>query len=178
MKGIVMNLLNEMVEQELGLAEWNAALEATGYSGVYTAAGLYEDAELLSLVSVVSERSGISVPDLVFAFGKFMFPQFVERYPELVAEDLNFLDFLTTIDDVIHVEVKKLYPDAVIPGFEYTRRSENELELRYRSDRKLCKLAEGLIAGAAEHFSAEYQLEHDPCMLDGADHCGLLVITP
>lgn len=175
MKGIVMNLLAEMVEETFGFEEWDAVLQQAGYSGAYTAGGLYEDSELLSLVGVISERSGIAVPDLVYAFGEFMFPQFVKRYPELIDEKTDFLDFLQTIDDVIHVEVKKLYPDAVTPAFSYARHASNQLELRYQSDRKMCKLAEGLISGAAKHFSTAYELEHEPCMLKGADYCGLLV---
>lgn len=177
MKGIVMNLLAEMVEQTFGLDEWNAVLDQAGYTGAYTAAGRYEDAELLDLVGVISERSDIAVPDLVFAFGDFMFPQFVARYPELIDENVGFLDFLQTIDDVIHVEVKKLYPDAITPAFTYVRHATDRLELRYRSDRKMCSLAEGLIAGAATHFQAEYELAHDICMLKGDDYCGLVVTT-
>ena len=175
MKGIVMNLLAEMVEQKFGLEEWNAILEQAGYQGAYTSAGIYEDSELLDLVGVISSRSGISVDDLVFAFGEFMFPMFVERYPDLVDKNMHFLDFLETIDDIIHVEVKKLYPDAITPAFENLRHEPNKLELRYRSERQMCLLAEGLIKGAAEHFESAYQLSHSPCLKQGADYCGLVV---
>ncbi len=172
-----MNLLNEMVEQQMGMAEWNAVLDETGYSGSYTAAGLYDDAELLTIVGTLSERSGIPISDLVFAFGQFMFPAFSERYPELIDKDMGFLNFLATIDEVIHVEVKKLYPDASTPDFEHQRITENSLLLRYHSERQLCRLAEGLISGAAEFFDETYELTHEPCMHQGADHCGLLVKT-
>ena len=175
MKGVVMNLLNEMVEETFGIEEWNAVLDEAGVSGAYTAAGLYEDAELLSLVSIISQRKDIPVPDLVYAFGEFMFPQFVKRYPGLIDSSMDFLDFLETIDGVIHVEVKKLYPDAITPAFQYERQAENKLLLNYSSSRQMCELAEGLIAGAATHFGVSYELSHSPCMHNGADHCGLLV---
>ncbi|MDA0977562.1 MAG: heme NO-binding domain-containing protein [Proteobacteria bacterium] len=175
MKGIVMNLLNEMVEQEMGLAAWNSALAEAGLTGTYTAAGRYDDNELLSLVSIISRRSGIPEPALITAFGKFMFPAFKQRYPELVDDELGLLDFLATIEDVIHVEVLKLYPDASVPTFTYVRQAENHLEMRYDSPRRLCALAEGLIAGAAAHYNAVYDLHHSPCMHDGAAYCGLNV---
>ncbi len=172
-----MNLLADMVEQKMGLAAWNDVLQQAGLDGAYTAGGIYEDAELFSIVSIISHKSGIPEVDLVFAFGEFMFPAFKERYPELIDDDLPLLDFLATIDDVIHVEVKKLYPDAIPPAFDYLRHRDDQLELRYTSDRKLCRLAEGLIAGAAAHFKTDYDLEHHPCMHDGADYCGIHVTT-
>ena len=36
MKGIVMNILAEMVETQLGLEEWNTVLDEADESGIYT----------------------------------------------------------------------------------------------------------------------------------------------
>jgi len=74
MKGIVMNILAEMVETQLGLNEWNEVLEEADESGIYTATAIYEDARLLNLVGIISQRNSIPASDLVFAFGQFMFP--------------------------------------------------------------------------------------------------------
>jgi len=175
MKGIVMNLLAEMVESQLGIEEWDAVLDTADESGVYTATAIYEDARLLNLVSILSERNGIPANDLVFAFGQFMFPAFYQRYPSLIENHDNMLDFLESLDSVIHVEVVKLYPGAITPGFEPDRKSATQLFLKYESERNLCRLAEGLIDGAAKHFQHEYTLTHAPCAHDGADYCGLLV---
>ena len=111
MKGIVMNLLAEMVETQLGIDEWNQVLDAADESGIFTATAIYEDARLLQLVSILSERNHIAVDDLVFSFGQFMFPAFYARYPNLIDHHDNMLDFLESLDSVIHVEVVKLYPD-------------------------------------------------------------------
>ncbi len=175
MKGIVMNILAEMVETQLGLEEWNAVLDEAEEPGIYTSTALYDDARLLKLVGIISNRNGIPANDLVFAFGQYMFPAFYQRYPELIDGHDNMLDFLESLDAVIHVEVVKLYPGAITPGFEPDRRSPNVLHLKYESDRNLCRLAEGLIEGAAKHFKHSYDLVHEPCGHDGADHCGFLV---
>jgi predicted hydrocarbon binding protein len=82
-----------------------------------------------------------------------------------------FKPFLLTLDQVIHVEVRKLYSDAGLPEFKYQDENDNELVMLYRSPRKLCALAEGLMAGAAKHFNSDYQLKHDICMHNGDDHC-------
>jgi hypothetical protein len=175
LKGIVMTLLAEMVESQFGLAEWGEILKDADLEGAYTSLALYDDAELFVLVSVISQRSGMPQEDLIYSFGEFMFPAFHTRYPQLIDGASGFLDFLESIDSMIHVEVKKLYPDAITPKFEHQRISKRELLLKYHSKRKLCKLAEGLIAGAATHFSTAYTLKHDPCIHRGADYCGLLV---
>ena len=175
MKGIVMNILAEMVETQLGLEEWNAVLDEAEEPGIYTSTALYDDARLLKLVGIISNRNGIPANDLVFAFGQYMFPAFYQRYPELIDGHDNMLDFLESLDAVIHVEVVKLYPGAITPGFEPDRRSPNVLHLKYESDRNLCRLAEGLIEGAAKYFKHSYDLVHEPCGHDGADHCGFLV---
>ncbi len=67
-----------------------------------------------------------------------MFPAFYQRYPALIYGHDNMLDFLESLDAVIHVEVVKLYPGAITPGFKPDRRSQDVLHLKYESDRNLC----------------------------------------
>ena len=104
-----------------------------------------------------------------------MFPAFYDRYPQLIDGHANMLDFLEGLDSVIHVEVAKLYPGAVTPGFSESRRDDKTLHLTYTSERKLCGLAEGLIDGAAKHYGNDFALTHSPCYNEGSDHCGLLI---
>jgi predicted hydrocarbon binding protein len=171
MKGIVFTLLNEMVEENYGLEAWDQLLQNASCDGIYISTETYPDAELMALVGAASEMTNIPANALVKAFGEYMFPSFQEKYPILFKEGMTFKPFLLTVDRVIHVEVRKLYPDAGLPEFKYQDESDNELVMLYRSPRKLCALAEGLIAGAAKHFNADYQLKHDICMHNGDDHC-------
>ena len=41
MKGVVFNLLEEMVEQNFGIAVWDSLLEATNQDGIYVSCLLY-----------------------------------------------------------------------------------------------------------------------------------------
>ena len=81
MKGIVMNILAEMVETQLGLEEWNTVLDEADESGIYTSTAIYDDERLLNLVGILSQRNNIPASDLVFAFGHFMFPAFLQALP-------------------------------------------------------------------------------------------------
>ncbi len=76
-----------------------------------------------------------------------------------------------TLNDIIHPEVRKLYPDADVPEFEFSGRDDSTLTIGYRSRRRLCELAEGFIEGAADHFGESVALEQPRCMLRGDDDC-------
>ncbi len=173
MKGVVFNILADLVEEKFGIEVWDALLQETQQDGIYVSAEAYPDEDLFALVAAGSEKSGIPVNDLVKTFGEYMFPQFHRQNPDFFQPGMTLKEFLLTVDRVIHVEVRKLHPDASLPKFEYVDENDQELTMLYNSPRKLCMLAEGLIAGAATHFDAEYTLSHDTCMHDGADHCRL-----
>jgi hypothetical protein len=64
----------------------------------------------------------------------------------------NSFDFLESIEDHIHVEVRKLYPDAQLPSFETQRVDNNILKMKYSSERSMSDFALGLIEKTVEHY--------------------------
>ena len=174
MKGIVYNLLNEFVEESFGLDTWDELIEVTtpASNGVYTSVELYPDSELLAYVGAISERTGTAPAEVVRLFGQYMLSRFAGIHPEFF-EGHTIKSFLKSVHDVIHVEVEKLHPDVMLPNFTYEDPDEDRLVMHYHSPRKLCHLAEGLIAGCSQHFGVEVELSHDTCMHDGAEHCVL-----
>jgi len=175
MKGVVFDILRDMVEENYGLEGWQAILDKSGSNGIYVSTQSYEDEELMGLVAAASEITGIATGDLVFAFGEFMIPSFYKRFPKFFEDAPNFIKFLVSVDQIIHVEVRKLFPNAGLPTFDYCNEHENSLTMIYKSPRKLCRLAEGLISGSAKHFGQKYDIQHDPCMHRGAEQCVLKV---
>lgn len=174
MKGIVFTVFGKMVEEKFGLKIWDQIIRETNPAsgGIYTASATYSDAEVFSLIGKLSEITQTPANDLVFSFGEYLFHQLAAKYPHFL-KNLTFKKFLMSIEHVIHVEVKKLYPDAGLPTFSYETPSDSELVMIYRSPRKLCRLAEGLIQGASVHLKAPYQLTHPLCMHHGSPHCRL-----
>ena len=173
MKGIVFNLLGDMVESRYGIAAWDALLQTTGQDGVYVATESYPDAQLYDLVGAASNMTGIDAGELIPAFGRYMIPSFARDYPGFFGSGMRLRDFLLTVDQVVHVEVRKLYPGAGLPTFHYNASSPDRLRMDYRSPRRLCALAVGLIEGAAEHFGEACTIGHDVCMHKGDTHCEL-----
>jgi hypothetical protein len=174
MKGIVFTSLGDMVEEKFGLETWNALLKQVELpsGGIYTAGGTYPDEEMVSLIMALSKLVKIEPAELIKTFGVYMFPVLAGKYPNFL-EQKNLKDFLKSIDEVIHLEVRKLYPDASLPSITYEDPAPRQLIVNYRSPRKLCPLAIGLIHGAADHFKEKITIEHPVCMLKGADHCRL-----
>ncbi len=150
---------------------WDSLLQKAGLNGIYTAAGSYPDLQAFNIVGALSKHSGMATDTLLGVFGEYMFSGFVSQYPTFFPEGIHTKELLKSVDGIIHVEVQKLFPDAILPKFEYEDPSEDRLVMKYTSQRKLCKLAEGLFNGAAKHFGESIEHTQSKCMLLGDDHC-------
>ncbi len=174
MKGIVFTLLGKLVEEKWDLATWQELLDETqpASRGAYTSAASYPDQELFDLVGALSRRTGLTADALVRAFGKFTLPQLARLYPDFfTAKGMDAKKFLQSVDGFIHVEVRKLYPDAGLPTFQYEDPAPDRLVMVYRSERKLCRFAEGLIDGTADYFKTAIAHRQVQCVLQGNDYC-------
>ena len=154
MKGVVFTEFMELVESRMGLDMLDRIITEAQLpnDGAYTSVGTYDHAELVRLVLALSAATGTPVPALIHLFGEHLFQRFSVAYPALFADASNSFDFLSRIDDVIHVEVRKLYPDAELPKLRCERIGADGLLMHYTSPRGFGDLAEGLIAGCIAHF--------------------------
>ncbi len=72
------------------------------------------------------------------------------------------------MEDIIHVEVLKLYPEAELPSFEVKQVSRSEMSMLYHSPRRLSDLAEGLITGCLEYFNEKATIKKEIVEQDGS----------
>jgi hypothetical protein len=107
---------------------------------------------MVNLLTYLHKKSNIPIPDLLNAFGKYLFNTFIKNYPSFFSVVDNSFDFLESIEDHIHVEVRKLYPDAQLPSFETQRVDNNILKMKYSSERSMSDFALGLIEKTVEHY--------------------------
>ena len=171
MKGIVFNLLEEAVTSEFGANTWDDLLDAAGLEGAYTSLGSYSDEEVTKLVLAASEALKLPPADILRWFGRRAMPLLFQRYPVFFQGHTSTRSYLLTLNHIIHPEVQKLYPGAATPVFDFDASDAEVLTIAYRSQRKLCALAEGFMHGAADHYQESMHLEHPECMLDGAAQC-------
>jgi hypothetical protein len=160
MKGMIFTELLDMLEDGHGLALKDRVLQRAEpeSGGTYTAVGDYSAGELLRIVQAISAETGKPVSALLEAFGTHMFAHFTRHYGRFFANATSCFDFLGHVEDYIHVEVRKLYPEAELPSFHYPERSADRLVMEYRSPRPLAAFATGLVRAALAHFGERVNL--------------------
>ena len=171
MKGIVFNLLAEIVTRDHGEDAWDSILEDAGVDGAYTSVGNYADEDLTKLVAAASKALDLPPDDVVRSFGRNALPLFAETYPHLFAPYTDTRSFVLALNGIIHPEVRKLYPGADVPDFVFETPADDRLLMHYASARKMCPFAEGLTLGAAAHFGERVEIRQPTCMLRGDDEC-------
>lgn len=168
MKGVVFTEFLELVEDKFGYEVVDFVIESSNLSsnGSYTAIGTYPHQEIHKMLDILSKRVDVSKSELLQTFGKYLTNRFSNSYTEFYEKESNTIDFLNSVEDHIHVEVKKLYPDAELPTFDSEIINANKLVMIYKSKRKLSHLAEGLIYGAAQYYGEEIEV-HRENLADG-----------
>lgn len=173
MKGAIFIALNEMVVEQYDMATWFDIIDEAGASGSYTSGETYTDEELFAIVTVICAKLKVELPDILKAFGIYLFDYLHKAHPVFADQQPSFFDFIQSIDGVIHVEVHKLNEDALTPKINVEQVNDDNAILSYYSPRKLCHLAEGLLTGAAKHYGIEITISQSQCMHEGADDCHL-----
>jgi len=174
MKGVIFNLLESLVIDRFGDAIMEQIYEQAEFSSdvpPFIGPETYPDSDLIAFVSLLSEKLNLPVDDLIYEFGKFMLPVLADKYPVFFQDMESPIEFLKSVNDIIHVEVKKLFDGATPPSITVENVNQNQAEIHYVSKRKLCRLLEGLLEGVAEHFDKNISYHHKQCMKDGFDHC-------
>lgn len=162
MKGVVFVELLEMAEDRFGAEAVDAALEACPLStgGAYTRVGNYPCGELLAIVEALGAVADTPPDALQRSFGHWMMRHFARAYPQIVARHADAFSMLEAIEAEVHVEVRKLYPNAELPRFETERPAPGRLRMTYRSPRPLGAFCHGLIEACLAHFCAEGRVEN------------------
>lgn len=154
MKGIVFVELIRMAESVMGEDAVDDVLDQLdlGTDGAFSTVGNYPCRELLALVDAFGAHLDAPVDALQKQFGLWMFQRFVEGYPAFFEDKTDGFDMLASIEDEVHVEVRKLYPEVELPTFSTERLSSNEFQMIYSSERPLEHFCLGLIEGCMSYF--------------------------
>lgn len=171
MKGIIFNLLEEVVTRDQGEDAWDALLDSTGMSGAYTALGSYPDEHIYRLVAAAAEMLGMPPFEVLRWFGREAIPSLASRYLTYFSAHVSTRPFILSVNQIIHPEVRMIYPGADVPTFGFHDEPDGTLMMSYRSPRRLCALAHGFIEGAALHYRESVGVDHLACMHRGDSEC-------
>lgn len=154
MKGIVFTEFLDLVENRFGLETVDEIIQKSKLpsNGVYTAIGTYAFSEMLTLVYNLSEKTELSIDALLHVYGLHFFSVIERDYPGILATYSNPMSLLSSVESHIHVEVRKIYPDAELPRFEVVEQIGNKLTLLYYSSRCMYAFGLGLMEKAFEHY--------------------------
>lgn len=171
MKGIIFTEFLEMVELKFGLATADQIIEQADLpsEGIYTSVGTYDFNEMVSLITALGKTVDTSADDLIYAFGCYLFSSLTKAHPDVVQNYTAPLQLLYSIEDHIHVHVKKLYPDAELPTFKILEKTDTSLSLIYASSRGLYRLAHGLMEKTFEHFKGSATITYELLQQDGTE---------
>ncbi len=173
MKGVVFVKFSEFVESVWGDEFWDELTQGASLpsEGIYTTTINVDDRELFQLLELITQKKNITSHDAQIAFGKWIFVELYKLAPPQAHDFKDVFEFLFAVQDFIHVEVKKLNPDAILPEFKFIESSQKRILMEYLSPRKLCRFCEGLIIGLSEHTQQEISITHKECIEDGQQHC-------
>ena len=157
LKGTIFVELVKMAESAFGEETVDMVLDKANLDngGAFTTVGNYPCSELVKIVVAFSEHSGLSPEILQKKFGHWMMDHFVEAYPQFFKNKTDAFEMLESIEAEIHVEVRKLYPEAELPTFATERTTPNRLTMTYESPRPLSAFCHGMIEACLEHFDEE-----------------------
>jgi hypothetical protein len=171
MKGIVFTEFLDLVEIKFGLEMvdkiiYQSKLES---EGIYTSIGTYSFSEMLQLLTNLSSNTGISTDNLLLVYAEHFFSLIERSYPGLLASYKDPIEMLASIEDHIHVEVQKIYPDAELPTFVIEEKTENSLIMVYKSSRAMHHFGLGLMNKTFEHFNTTATIDLEKIKEDGTE---------
>lgn len=169
MKGIIFTQFLTMVEEKFDVDLVDKIIQDSKLpnDGAYTAIGTYDYHEFITLIDQLSINTGISVAELQITYGRYLFSYFITHYGDLIKDTHSTFDMLENVDQYIHVEVHKLYPEAELPRFICQSKDDNKMILDYESVRPFADFAEGLMLGCADHYQEKIKIQRE--VIDGGE---------
>ena len=159
MKGIILSEFIEFLEVTLGEDRAQKVIDDSGVKslGAYSRVGLYDYHELIQLLTQTVSETDTDADVLLEGFSDHLFNMFKRDYGGFFEGVSSAAEMLTQIDNHIHVEVQKLYPDAELPRFKYSRNGD-QLTLDYQSPRPLAAVAQALVGACLKFFGDKEKL--------------------
>ncbi|MDG1399007.1 MAG: heme NO-binding domain-containing protein [Polaribacter sp.] len=171
MKGIVFTEFLDLVEDKFGLEMVDSIIEQSKLEseGAYTSIGTYKFSEMLQLLQNLSNNTGVTIDDLLLVYAEHFFSVLQTSYPGLLATYKDPLEMLSSIEDHIHIEVRKIYPDAELPVFIVEERTNKSLIMIYKSSRAMHHFGLGLMNKTFEYFNSSAKIILEKIKDDGTE---------
>lgn len=157
MQGIFFTEFLDLVENKFGLAMVDKIITQSDLNtmGVYTRAGNYSFFEMLELLKNLSSNTNISIDALLLTYGEYFFDVLEQGYPTFLNTYKDPIEVWASIENHIHIEVRKIYPDAELPTFTVVQKTKNKLILIYYSNKAMHYFTLGLMNKTFDYFNTK-----------------------
>ncbi len=169
MKGIVFTEFLELVETKFGYEVVDEIITKSELpsSGIYTSVGTYAFSEMLQLLTHLSHHTQLSIDNLLYVYGGHFFGVLEKNYADILSSYTGPLELLNSIENHIHVHVRKIYPDAELPRFEVVEKSLHKMTMIYYSDRAMYSFAKALMEKAFSYYKKDALITLQKIQEDG-----------
>jgi predicted hydrocarbon binding protein len=176
MNGVIFNEIEKFGRHQLGDEAWQQLVTSAELPrNVYVPITDYPDAELATLVSALSVATGKPPAMLLGAFGEFLAPDLIRMAQHFIEPNWKTIELVANTEGAIHSVYRGSKTNTHPPELECHKLSEHEVVVIYRSSRKMCPLAKGIVRGMAKHFGETVVIREPKCMLKGDDACELVI---
>ena len=173
MYGIVNQAIQGLVTENFGQDSWEKIKKKSNVTDEFFLSDeSYDDAVTYNLAIAASEVLGISVEQVLVAFGEYwVLKTGHERYGSLMKAGGNSLkEFLVNLPN-FHSRVMLMYPKITPPEFQITNQSDTSVLVHYYSSRAgLTAFMQGLLQGLAILYKVEVEIILINDRAKGHDH--------
>jgi hypothetical protein len=176
MNGVFHKGLKEFAVERYSRETWHGAREAAGVEErVYLPVDAHPDREFIELAQALAARVEDPPLEVLEQFGVFVADRLIDTYGQVLDDDWETMDLLENVETAIHTPLRTHDERLDPPRLDCTRDGPNQVTIRYRSPRKLCPVAKGLVRGVAAHYGQQVYVSEPRCMHEGDQRCELVV---
>lgn len=171
MKGIIFTEFLDLVDEKFGLEMVDKIIAQSKLEsgGSYTTVGTYKFAEMLALLTNLSNNTGVSTDDLLYTYAEHFFGVIEINYPGFLQQYKDPIEMISCIESHIHVEVKKIYPESELPTFIVEEKTKDSLVMVYKSSRAMYSFGLGLMHMTFKHFDSTATINLEKIQEDGTE---------
>lgn len=173
MYGIVNKAIQELVELQFGEETWHKIHARSGVKEEYFISNEpYDDDVTYKLAVAVSEETGLSLEQVLIAFGEFWVLNTGQvKYGSLMKAGGDSLkEFLINLPN-FHSRVMLYYPKLTPPEFRIGNVAERSVDVHYISARQgLQEFVRGLLQGLGKLYETPVEIKLMQSRNDGSNH--------
>jgi hypothetical protein len=173
MHGLIFAALRDYTVERLG----EAAADELWIDRVFDPGEAYDDEWFSAQLDRIATAMRQTRAQVDTGFGAYAGRRtFAALHPDYYETSGDVVTFLLGIEEKIHDVVRSTIPGARPPRLHVHPLGDNGVLISYTSERRLCRLLEGLVRGTAEKLGEEIDVEEVQCMERGDPGCVFTVL--